>query len=687
MKSKLLSIVILVFLIQKPEQVYSNTITAISCSQSNVQAAINSANDGDVVLIPAGTCTWSQTIVLNLAVGIGKSLILKGAGIGLTTIYDSVPKINYGGSLISISTKLGKAFRLTGFTFKTSSGLSNINYEGLIKINGTSKAFRFDHNQFLTSSYSGRAIFTSGYLFGVVDNNQFNTPNQALTVWHDGWGGNGNLWGDESWADLLSLGSGKAVYFEDNSVIRTLAGGSVDGWAGCRYVVRNNLFQNTHVDNHGTETSGRFRGIFSWEVYNNKFTMLASTYYTAFNVRGGTGVAFNNSLTVSGTGDYSSMIVLNNYRNADAFYPFGGCDGSSPWDKNYTDTLGNSIVYDTGTHTGTMVLTGILTDNSKSWTLNQWQGYSLRNVTQNWGSQIVSNSSNVISVKNSVVGGNRTWQPGDVYKIMKVEVGIDQVGRSTGNLILGNEYTPPPYPVAWPNQKLEPAHIWGNIKNNISFNTTSSTAYTIKNNRDYYLGIARPDYITYTYPHPLTLCGFTSDNNLPPTLTNFVYSSSVVCQDQDSVKFAVSADASASFSWAYSGTGATITGTSNIVSIGFSPAATTGTLTLSLTNSCGTSSVLALPITVKTCTVAGLFEQKYFENLIKIYPNPSSGIVTIITPIESEIYITNILGELIVTKKSISQETKLDLTYYKSGLYFVTVINGNNSNVIKLIKE
>src|SRR5208337_2610859 len=36
-----------------------NVITAASCSQANVQTAMNSANDGDTVIVPAGTCTWS----------------------------------------------------------------------------------------------------------------------------------------------------------------------------------------------------------------------------------------------------------------------------------------------------------------------------------------------------------------------------------------------------------------------------------------------------------------------------------------------------------------------------------------------------------------------------------------------------------------------------------------------------
>ena len=35
------------------------TITATSCSQSNVAGAIASASIGDTIQVPAGTCSWS----------------------------------------------------------------------------------------------------------------------------------------------------------------------------------------------------------------------------------------------------------------------------------------------------------------------------------------------------------------------------------------------------------------------------------------------------------------------------------------------------------------------------------------------------------------------------------------------------------------------------------------------------
>ena len=55
----------------------ANTLNAASCNASDVQGAINSASEGDTVLIPAGTCTWTSGVTIS-----GKGIILQGAGSG-----------------------------------------------------------------------------------------------------------------------------------------------------------------------------------------------------------------------------------------------------------------------------------------------------------------------------------------------------------------------------------------------------------------------------------------------------------------------------------------------------------------------------------------------------------------------------------------------------------------------------
>ena len=75
----------------------AETISAASCSREDVQSAINSASDDDIVIVPAGSCTWvggpnndpknSSGIYIK-----DKRITIFGAGIDSTVIsLDSQP--------------------------------------------------------------------------------------------------------------------------------------------------------------------------------------------------------------------------------------------------------------------------------------------------------------------------------------------------------------------------------------------------------------------------------------------------------------------------------------------------------------------------------------------------------------------------------------------------------------------
>jgi hypothetical protein len=74
----------------------------------------------------------------------------------------------------------------------------------------------------------------------------------------------------------------------------------------------------------------------------------------------------------------------------------------------------------------------------------------------------------------------------------------DQIGRSTDKWLWTNENPYPP-------QEHDPFYQWGNKHNNIGILVLvhNNCGIHIKENRDYYNNIARPDYTPYTYPHPL----------------------------------------------------------------------------------------------------------------------------------------------------------------------------------------
>lgn len=80
---------------------------------------------------------------------------------------------------------------------------------------------------------------------------------------------------------------------------------------------------------------------------------------------------------------------------------------------------------------------------------------------------------------------------------------------------------------------------------------------------------------------------------------NFTTSSAVVCQGSSAVHYTVPNDPSVSYNWSYSGgTGATINGNFNSVTVDFSAAATSGTLNVTATNGCNTSAARSIAITV-----------------------------------------------------------------------------------------
>jgi hypothetical protein len=84
-----------------------------------------------------------------------------------------------------------------------------------------------------------------------------------------------------------------------------------------------------------------------------------------------------------------------------------------------------------------------------------------------------------------------------------------------------------------------------------------------------------------------------------PAAAGAITGSATVCQGQSSVSYSIPAIADAdSYVWAYSGTGHTITGSGTSITISFSNSATSGTLTVHGSNTCGTGTNGSLAITV-----------------------------------------------------------------------------------------
>lgn len=85
-------------------------------------------------------------------------------------------------------------------------------------------------------------------------------------------------------------------------------------------------------------------------------------------------------------------------------------------------------------------------------------------------------------------------------------------------------------------------------------------------------------------------------------------------------------------------------------------------------------------------------EEKVSERIIKLFPNPTPGIVTMaISQLEPEekvqIFVTDMKGQILVKEEQNNPNFKIDLSAYPSGFYILSTIIGNERIEWKIIKE
>jgi len=374
------------------------TIAANSCSVADVESALDRASNGDTVVVPPGTCTWSTSLDFDTKIsgGTNKFLTLQGAGIDQTIIIDGVSKATFPNIpyLIRWTTVNGGLTRITGFTFQGGTASDCCN-QGMLYFRGNSHQFRFDHNKVIPTRTSG--MFVYGDIWGVLDHNTFDVSRSfGVYTFHNSWNGVGG-YGDNSWASPGTLGTQQAIFFEDNLFKNDKStqyhNYAVDGWMGGRVVFRNNTFDSCTWANHGTESGGRQRGQRQYEVYNNTFTwnMNGNTFASLVGSRGGVGVVYDNTATIT-NGSVGVFFDISYYRANTSYAPWGKCP--SVWDQSSTSCLDQ-----TGKGQGNMISGD--TPSPAAWP-NQ-----ITDPTYVWNNKINGAVSNAVSHVPAVVALNR----------------------------------------------------------------------------------------------------------------------------------------------------------------------------------------------------------------------------------------------------------------------------------------
>ncbi len=272
---------------------YSATVKAGSCSQTDVQNAINSSGNGDTVLLPGGNCTWSSAVTIPNS----KGITVDGGGTTIT-------------GQLSLNANATTGSRITGFTFTSEIAVSTSGSK-------TSATFRVDHNTF---NHGDVMLKTTGNAPGLIDHNTFTSSSAPNEMIHNEAMGAGDTSG---WSDPVTPGGADMLYIEDNTFTFNATGDPAYFWGssalqsyyGARNVFRHNTLNMVQVDQHGTAGNVGARW---WEIYENTFNVVPNGNQSDYiHIRAGSGVIFNNH-KAGATNDGAGSIRL---EEEDSGYP------------------------------------------------------------------------------------------------------------------------------------------------------------------------------------------------------------------------------------------------------------------------------------------------------------------------------------------------------------------------------
>src|SRR3989339_147178 len=270
---------------------YADVHIATDCTRGAVMYQVSQAEDGDTVMIPAGTEVWRNSL------SVTKGITIKGAGIDQTIIIDDTP---VSGSVpFSITVADGKKFRLCHLTVRGWDGVNYPNGGISLAISITGRMWRVDHCKFLNLY---KVFGLSGGENGLIDNCTWQCiiyPSNA-NVQQCSLSGGGNL----VYTKPLVYGTSNATFFEDNYVYYDPAAPMnanrpwIDSHNGCQTVVRHNQICNTEIEVYSPGAAAGQRGSLSAEIYNNTWTgyLNSGQMMVPFSITGGNAIVSSNTV-------------------------------------------------------------------------------------------------------------------------------------------------------------------------------------------------------------------------------------------------------------------------------------------------------------------------------------------------------------------------------------------------------
>lgn len=507
----------------------ANTVTSASCNSNDVQAAINSAGEGDTVIIPAGTCTWTSGVTIS-----GKGISVQGAGSGRIVGYDNgveVLTVATGTLVVDVagfSNGFGASSIATGQTLRVFENGARSNWmqgtvtsfaAGLLTMNITSTSGSAKTHRWLLSTIPATVIVNNSgaTLFSVTEDSTIHTNLSGFKIAAGTGTGDG--------VDFMS-GGGAAIVL-DNCWIEQSGGDSIHT-AVNRGVVSNCSFDSTpfsmaplavHLQPYDESawSTPSFWGASDSNGEHN-FYVETSDFHAYLNAtdndESARSVFRYNVFDNAGFGTHGvdtgplGQRYFEYYNNTGVFNGYG--DGSTfPMNWWFFVRGGTFVIHD-----NTLPLL-----NSGDYPNKDDVNMTVMNLQRNAGPNPCWGQ--------GTTGGTEYYAPRQVGLGYVTGKGTDGKGQSTYSAssygYSSSEYV----------GDSEPAYTWGNSRvplgnTNVSdygtgqANSCTGTLATSSNyivaNRDYFNGSTpKPGYSTYTYPHPLTL-GSTS-SNAPPAPT------------------------------------------------------------------------------------------------------------------------------------------------------------------------
>lgn len=322
---------------------YGATINAASCSYSDVQSAINSANNDDIVEIPNGVCTWTSTITID------KSIKLKGSGsyaisddhqdIGNWPLTITLSNVQSG---IEITCSTDETVEVSGIHFNGGCGGGASSY-GAIRITSRNSSSNIRiHDCKFTLTYGNSVAHISSGLGGLVDHCYMYDSGcgsaNAIFVMDQ----RNSTFGDWIFTQEIGWGGAKFLFVEDctfytGGCSSTGATVAIDAQAGGKYVFRHNYVYDAFVLWHDTGTGAPQRGGYAFEVYDNEFYwhIPDNRIDKAIYHRDGVAYIYNNKFT-----NFQSAVQFRNYRVNASYGRFGICDNTNNWDGDSSNPDG-----------------------------------------------------------------------------------------------------------------------------------------------------------------------------------------------------------------------------------------------------------------------------------------------------------------------------------------------------------